>query len=487
MKRNIFLLIISAIIIISFNACQDRSDLTAPVAPSTGSASFVRLVSIGNSLTAGIQSNSLFESAQNYTIGAQIARQVGGVTYAQPIVTDPGMGQRIEVLALTQTGVTIGYNTNQGAPLNSNYAAPYNNLGISGAILYDVFDTTDFTQKSAARANPYFSLVLRNSSFGKSIYEQAKKQNPTFILLDIGNNDALGYGLSGGTSGSDATKKLPTDAAVFSVLFNQLIGKIATDMPTTKVAVANIPDIKSIPFFTTVGPQVYKTIKPLIQANLIKGLYYQKSTDATPVGTGLSTDFSDICITLYGMLYAPYLGDTTGKYYTAIGKTPPAGINIKAPFGFHPYNPWPNELIMDPNELTIITNAINSFNQTISSAIASNPNMVLVDINKLYLNIRANDFYSDGTAKGTDINGIKFMTSYISGGLFSLDGVHPSSQGYAIMANEFISAINAKWGASIPLINVATVPSSNPLAKRSIFGPINEINAKPGTFNNIQF
>jgi len=484
MKRNIFLLIVSAFIVFSFNACQDRSDLTAPVAPGTGSASFVRLVSIGNSLTAGIQSNSLFESAQNYTIGAQIARQVGGVTYAQPIVTDPGMGQRIEVQALTPS-VVINYNYNQGTPTNSNYALPYNNLGISGAILYDIMDTTDFAAKSAARKNPYFSLVLRNAAFGKSIYEQAKKQNPTFILLDIGNNDALGYCLSGGTSGTDATGKLPTDGAVFNALFNQLIGKIAAEMPNTKVAVANIPNINSIPYVTTVGPQMAVGLAGAKLANpAIVGLIYQKNSDGTGPGTGVSPAITDVMITLPGMVYAPLLGKSTGQFYRD-NKFPalPAGIDTTKPFGFHPQNPWPNALVLDADEQAKLATAVTSFNQTIKAAVDANPNnFVLVDANKLYNNLRAND-----AVGGTVYNGVKFMTSFISGGLFSLDGVHPSSQGYAIMANEFISAINAKWGASIPLINVAAVPASNPLAKMGINGQLDKIIAKPGVFNNIQF
>ncbi|PIE77928.1 MAG: hypothetical protein CSA15_10575 [Candidatus Delongbacteria bacterium] len=59
-------------------------------------------------------------------------------------------------------------------------------------------------------------------------------------------------------------------------------------------------------------------------------------------------------------------------------------------------------------------------------------------------------------------NGIKFTTDYISGNLFSFDGIHPTSQGYAVIANRFISAINNKLNSEIPLINVSTIPGSLP-------------------------
>ena len=41
-----------------------------------------------------------------------------------------------------------------------------------------------------------------------------------------------------------------------------------------------------------------------------------------------------------------------------------------------------------------------------------------------------------------------------------MDGVHPSNQAHGIVANEFIKVINSKFGASIPLVDVSTIPGS---------------------------
>jgi len=38
-------------------------------------------------------------------------------------------------------------------------------------------------------------------------------------------------------------------------------------------------------------------------------------------------------------------------------------------------------------------------------------------------------------------------------GLFGLDGVHPNMYGHAVMANELIKAINAKYGVAIPQVS----------------------------------
>ena len=43
-------------------------------------------------------------------------------------------------------------------------------------------------------------------------------------------------------------------------------------------------------------------------------------------------------------------------------------------------------------------------------------------------------------------------------GIFSEDGVHPNSRGYAITANAMIEAINAKFNANIPLADSRSVP-----------------------------
>jgi hypothetical protein len=39
--------------------------------------------------------------------------------------------------------------------------------------------------------------------------------------------------------------------------------------------------------------------------------------------------------------------------------------------------------------------------------------------------------------------------------VFSEDGVHPNSRGYAFMANTFISAINAKFTSTIPAVDIS--------------------------------
>ena len=489
---------ILSLLALVFIGCADRTDLVDPstATVSTGTANFARFVSIGNSITAGYQSSSLFEDAQKYSFGAQLAKQVH-TGYVEPLVSNPGIGGRIDIQSVdvTKGSVSFYYNAKQGgSPLNTSYGAPYNNLGIPGAILYDVLDTTDFAAKSTSRANPYFPLVLRSAALGKSILAQAKALKPTFMTLWIGNNDVLGYATSGGTSLSMTGTKTPTPTAVFAGLYAQLIGTIKADpsFASTKIAVGNIPDVSSIPFFTTVGPKVAPAVTAALMAKGLdattaastQAFVYQKHEGGT-IGTASANDLSSgtVLLTLPGMNYAPYIGTATGKFWWDNGYNPAnIGIDTTKPFGFSATNPFPDALVVDAAELALIVSAVASFNSTISSLVSSEANFVLVDVNASMKAIRNSDI------AGTVYDGITFRSTFLTGGLFSLDGVHPSNQGHAVIGNVFISAINAKFGASIPAINVSTVPTGLNYRKvMPIKGDYNFFEFAPHTFHNLLF
>ena len=57
---------------------------------------------------------------------------------------------------------------------------------------------------------------------------------------------------------------------------------------------------------------------------------------------------------------------------------------------------------------------------------------------------------------GVDVGGTVLTTDYL-GGIFGLDGVHPTRTAHALIANAFIEAINARFGEAIPLVDVARV------------------------------
>ncbi len=60
--------------------------------------------------------------------------------------------------------------------------------------------------------------------------------------------------------------------------------------------------------------------------------------------------------------------------------------------------------------------------------------------------------------------GVAYFRHSVRGGAFSLDGVHLTPRGYALVANRIIEAVNAKYNAAVPTVNIGyygTVTPSN--------------------------
>jgi len=98
--------------------------------------------------------------------------------------------------------------------------------------------------------------------------------------------------------------------------------------------------------------------------------------------------------------------------------------------------------VLDPTEQQNIVNAVVGFNQTISAQTAT-VGAGLVDAYTLLNEIISNPPMFGNTT----------ITNRFLGGLFSLDGVHPSDIGHAIAANFFIIGMNSLYNLNTPLIS----------------------------------
>jgi lysophospholipase L1-like esterase len=443
MKKIIVSLSLLTFIALSIIGCEDYTDVTAP-SINLGSANFSRFVSIGNSLTMGEQSSSVYAAGQKYSFGNIIAKQVG-TNYAQATFSDPGTGGRLEIEKfniVNGSPVPVLYeNPNIGTPTNLTYPAPYNNLGIKSAFLYDVLyarsATTCYTAVNFGLPNPLFDAVLRGSG---TQLELTIAQEPTLITLWIGNNDILGFATRGGLFP-------PTSVGNFQTWYTEIL----TTLHSTgaQIIIGGLPNGLLTPYFNTIGPQVGVGIQGIPSA---QGLVYQ-TTGAPGIAVATPSDLitGNVLITLTASSAAGLLGDMTGAYYSENGIPVPPGVNIAYPFGLTPENPFPNGLVLDPTEIAAYLALRDGYNQIISG-LAGQFNYYVINWDGL--------FNSLASSSGLEVNGVVFNNSYVSGNFFSLDGIHPTSQGYGIIANEFIKAINSKYGASIPATDVSAIPSS---------------------------
>ena len=118
-----------------------------------------------------------------------------------------------------------------------------------------------------------------------------------------------------------------------------------------------------------------------------------------------------------------------------------AGLAVAAPA-----NPLANNLVLDATEVANVQARTAELNTVITN-IANQKGLALFDSNTFFTGIATN---------GLLINTVGNSAAFVSGNLFSLDGVHPTPRGYAVVANEMIKAINTKYGADVPRVDATS-------------------------------
>jgi hypothetical protein len=211
----------------------------AALAVNTGSANFTNYVSAGDSLTAGFMSGSLVDTSQLHDYPVIIATQAGVSDFEQPLVSQPGIPPILHLVGLFPT--VIVPEQGQGQPENLNLPRLYNNLAVPGETAGTMI-TVKSDVPSTGKPGLH-DLILRG--FGTQL-EEVIGARPTFVSLWIGNNDALGAATQGNVA-------LLTPLPVFTQEYQTIVGAIAS-MTGAKMVIANIPDVTSIPFVTTIPP-----------------------------------------------------------------------------------------------------------------------------------------------------------------------------------------------------------------------------------------
>jgi len=423
--------IIAGLLLIT--AC--KPEIKTPQA-SHGTADFSRYIAVGNSLTAGYADGGLYLSGQMNSYPSIVAKQmqsVGGGVFNQPLFSsDQANGSGYVQLtgfsaagspiltAVTTNLATRGQVNVPGfgnVTLYTKYTGDIENYGVPGIKLLNI------TYAPYGNLNGYYERLLPgNSPTNTTAYLDFVTAKPfTFFSNWLGNNDALAYATSGGAG------DVLTDPSVFAQLYSLLIGKLTAG--GAKGVVATVPDVTSIPYFNTVT--VGAIVAAVQQANpTVKGIYINALVSGTTYAPRLATA-SDLIVLTF----------PTSKIGTSV--TTPFG---SLPYGLTPYTPIDNQYVLDANEVTLTRQHVVSFNNTIK-AVAATHGLAVFDSYTFLNNVKQ---------YGLLIDGIGLSSDYVSGGIFSLDGVHLTPRGYAIVANQFIDAINFKYGSNIPETNVAS-------------------------------
>ena len=498
-------------------SCEPEFENAVDANYTAGEADFSSYVAVGNSLTAGYMDGTVSKGGQANSFPNLLSQQfatVGGGVFTQPSYEEdvnnlggisglPGFNTRLVINASVGAPQPLaGTSTITLTP----QATAYNNMGVPGAKSFHLLVPGYGNPANFPAANPYY--VRHATSNTATILGDAMTKNPTFFTNWIGANDVLSYATTGGV-GVDQTGNFNpttygvndiTDPTVFAGVYSLIVNGGTSPVfgsvtglaqNGAKGVVATIPSVTSIPFFTTVpynalpAEATSSNVSALqlygFLAQVTGGRISPLSTAAGSKNPLLISDetLSNLNLQIAGAAatipslapYATALGQLYGRARQAtpddlILLTSSGKIGQPNSLGIAPFNvngvtfPMQDGDVLIPSEQLAIANATNAYNAAIKS-IAASKGLAVADMNAI-LGVLVNGLRS--------VNGQIYTANYFSGAatenkvLFSLDGVHPNSRGYAVIANEIIKVINSHYKSNMPFLNPSYFPGINIVA-----------------------
>jgi lysophospholipase L1-like esterase len=374
-------------------------------AQTKNAGNFSSVYYLGDSLTAGFQSDSLIDTSQPNGWANLVATQLQ-FPIALPLIASPGAPNQITLVHLVPLTLGTLPGTTTG---RDNFALQPTNVAVPGALTNDVLNTLPLLNPTTGQEQ-LNQLVLGYPGFGygviRSQAQQAAAANPTTIFLWIGNNDVLVADETGMPSSM-------TSLATFTTQYQQLINYLEENT-NAHLIIANIPDVTAVPYLTPAAEVLAEasaeTGAPVAYLSQVLGIV--PGDLVNPTGT------AEVPLILTGQQAGP-ISDSG---------------------------------VLSIAEQVTVRAQVTAFNQVIASN-AQAAGATLVDINALF---------AQTTANGIVENGIPATTAFL-GGVFSLDGIHPTNTGYAVIANKFIDTINSSLSKTYPDVNVAAIAAVDPL------------------------
>ncbi len=384
-----------------------------PAPPPPATTDFSNTVFIGDSLSAGFQNGSLLDTQQPNGWASLVAKQIN-TPITLPLIAAPGAPAVMQLVSVgpppvttTESGVSSG---------RDNPSAQPTDLAVPGHHLHDLINAGPTIAPTSAE-DIITTLVLGFPVGNNNTQlQEAIALKPTTLFVWIGSNDALVADDTGMPSSM-------TPIASFTSDFTQLMTTLHSKS-SARLIVANLPDVTAIPYLTPAAMILSET----------------------SAQTGQST-----------AQLGAVLGLATGDLVTAAGQkeVQQAVSDIKS--GKTP-TPLDDAGVLTAAEVQQVQALEDQYNQVIAQQVSA-VGGTLIDMHAFFQTLGA----------GQTINGVNATTGYL-GGLFGLDGIHPTNTGYALVANQVIDSLNTSLKTTFADVDVSTIASTDPL-----FGP----NIKP--------
>ncbi|HTF02848.1 MAG TPA: SGNH/GDSL hydrolase family protein [Bacteroidia bacterium] len=416
-------------------------DLSNPD-PQPGEANFSKVIAVGGNFMAGYQDGALYPDGQNKSLPALLCRQfelTGGGVFTQHTITSglgwnskpweswyigaSHLGWRTDCEGTVSlgplkdsvsTGAATSLYANSFLSTNGNFAVPF---ATTAELLSPALGNSP-----AGNTNPFYHRFASAPGISTPVSD-AVNANATFFTAWLGMEDIFEYARRGGEGTTIAS------SAQFSVYLDSILGALTAN--GAKGVIANIPDFREFPYYT------------LVPWN----------------GADLTQNKADSLNDIYDVSGLTHIRFHEGSNAFVINDPDaPSGVrqirrneyitlgipldSMKCNFMGILFSTLPDRYVLDSAEVAFIDQSIAAYNAVIEQK-AAQYGLALVDMRGFFRSMNA----------GIVWDGVEFNDTFVSGGFYSLDGYHPNQKGYALIANEFIYAINAKYGATVPTLN----------------------------------
>jgi hypothetical protein len=399
-----------------------------------------RFISLGDSITSGYTNGALYYEGQENCYPNLIAKQINPIdNFKQPLLNQDSIGVGFMGNSRMILKHTKGYSGKMewaavyaekrgdlSAFVKNEFSSrgPFNNMAIPGSkAITTVVPGYGNPVNGEGNYNPFFTRIASDPS-SASVLSDAIKTNPTFFTLFIGNNDVLAYALSGGTL--DIISPLAGIPGIgFKDSFRLIVDTLTSN--NAKGVIANIPDITSVPYFTTIP---------------YNGLLLNKAQC-----DGLNKNYNQ-CDVYFKEGKNPFLVEdlSSAGGIRKIKKGEFILLGILMDPDKYQYlkgvKPIPKHYYLTLLEISLVKKSVKEYNEIIKST-ANSKSLAFVDTNAMLKNVKADRNFSN----------VSLNLKYKRKGVFSLDGLHINELGQILLANEFIKAINNMYQCAIPKVN----------------------------------
>ncbi|MGI9191466.1 MAG: hypothetical protein ACR2IL_05035 [Chitinophagaceae bacterium] len=407
--------------------------------PNAGQADFSSVVVLGGSYLSGYTDGGLSARSDSFSIPALMHRSLQ--TLGAPALrharvnVQKGIGLHSkpwEAVYLSQA--VLGYKTDcKGvsalSPIKQipsaneiyNFEQAVLNVNVLAVPFASMAQYQD-KQLGSAQGNIFYR---RMASFPgtSTLLGDAQSKNARFFVAWPGMDDVFNWASQGGAIG-----ELPVP-----IEFERQLDSVLQVLTANgaKGVLANVPDFTVMPFYTTVAwnnaDLNQGQVDTLNEAYALGGLshiQFKPGRNGFVIADAQAPGgFRQLHQGEYITLSVPLDSMKCYKY----------GLLV---------NVVNNRYVLDSAEIVKFQQVRSNINQIIAQK-AVQYGLALADMNA----------YMNRLPQGILADGVLMNSTFVSGNFFSLDGYHPTEKGYALLANEFIRAINARYASAIPLVH----------------------------------